>query len=88
MVKKTLITIAIIGTALAAPGAAFAETVCTQEYGQAVVCHEEQVLGVTHEPVEAGILDNPIALSVGLLSVSFGFTYLSRKVKPSKLLIK
>lgn len=88
MLKKTLITLAIIGALLSAPKTVFAETVCTQEYGQAVVCHEEQVLGVTHEPVEAGILDNPLALSIGLLSVSFGFTYLSRKVKPSKLLIK
>ena len=85
MIKKLVITIVLV-TALLAPGEVSARTVCTQEYGQAVKCYEEEekVLGVTHEPVEAGLFDNPVKLAVGLLGASLVFAYLSkRKRQPS-----
>ena len=89
MTKKVLITLAILAAVLLTPRAANAKTICTQSYGQPVVCYEEEekVLGV-HETVEAGITDNPVVLAGGLLSASLGFTYLSRKIKFSSLSIK
>lgn len=86
-VKKVLITLAILLAVLLAPRAAYAKTICTQAYGQALECYEEEevVLGVIHEPVEAGIADHPLALACGLLLVSIGLTFISRKniVSPS-----
>ncbi len=88
MTKKALATVAISLAVLLAPQAVYARTICTQSYGQALECYEEEevVLGVTHEPVEAGIADHPLALASGFLLVSLGLTFISRKNKVSSSL--
>ncbi len=85
MIRKITVSL-ILAAALLLPQTAYGKTVCTQAYGQPVRCYEEeeQVLGV-HEPVEAGIFDNPLALAISLLLISLGFTYLSRKAKAPSL---
>ncbi len=85
MIKKLTISLLLIA-ALVAPHTAYGRTICTQAYGQPMECYEEeeQVLGV-HEPVDAGIFDNPLSLAISLLLTSVGFTYLSRKTKSPSL---
>lgn len=85
MLKKVIISLILLAV-LTMPQTVYGKTVCTQAYGQPVVCYEEeeQVLGV-HEPVDAGILDNPLSLVISLLLTSLGFTYLSRKTKNPSL---
>ena len=58
MFKKILITTMFIAAVTFTPQAVYAKTVCTQEYGQPVVCkEEEQVLAVSHETVNTAAGD-------------------------------
>jgi len=86
MIRKTLLTLSIVLAVLLAPSVSYAKIVCTQEYGQPVVCveEEEQVLAV-HVPVEAGILDNTFVIGTSFIVASRLIVYLARKKKASTL---
>jgi hypothetical protein len=84
-----LIVLAVLfgpSNGLLMPASAYAKIVCTQEYGQPVVCVEEEgeVLAV-HEPVEAGILDNLLVIGTLFIVASRVFVYLARKKKAAPL---
>ena len=84
MIVKSLITVFAAIAFLALPLGVSAKTVCTQEYGQAVVCHEEeeQVLGV-HTPIETGIEDYFVPTAAVLLIAATALQYASKKAKAS-----
>ncbi|OGM15671.1 hypothetical protein A2V56_01865 [Candidatus Woesebacteria bacterium RBG_19FT_COMBO_42_9] len=81
MLKKFLVAFTLLTAVLSTPQISYAKTVCTQEYGQPVVCREEeQVLAVTHEPKETAIGDiNPAILGGALVSASGFLLYLSKR---------
>ena len=81
MTKKIIVTIAVFTAMLLAPRASYAQ------YG------EEPVLGakypedvIIHEPIEAGIADNPAILGAVMLMASGALTYISKKTKASLIL--
>jgi hypothetical protein len=85
MLKKILVAITLLTVVLVTPQTSYAKTVCTQEYGQPVVCkEEEQVLAVTHEPKPTALGDvNPAILGGGLVGASGLLLYLSKRKKAS-----
>lgn len=81
MLKKILVAVTILSAVLATPQVSYAKTICTQEYGQPVVCkEEEQVLAITHEPKPTALGDvNPAILGGGLVAASGVLLYLSKR---------
>ena len=82
MLKKILVATILLTAVLSTPQISYAKTVCTQEYGQPVVCREEEekVLAVTHEPKETAIGDiNPTILGGAFVSASGLLLYLSKR---------
>ena len=81
MLKKILVATTLLTAVLSTPQTSYAKTVCTQEYGQPVVCkEEEQVLAITHEPKETAIGDiNPAILGGAFVSASGLLLYLSKR---------
>ena len=82
MKKNTLIAISLLALSLIVNPNNVSAATCTGQYGEAVTCPEEKVLGVTHEPVNAGIGDiNPEVL-IGSLSLLSATSYtIARKLK-------
>ncbi len=85
MLKKILVATTLLTAVLSTPRPSYAKTVCTQEYGQPVVCkEEEQVLAVSHEPKPTALGDvNPAILGGGLVFTSGLLLYLSKRKKAS-----
>ncbi len=79
MTKKIVISLTLFIAVLLAP-----QTVGAQ-YGQQVLGEKAKGAVIVHEPVEAGIFDNPLSLAVSLLLISLSFTYLSRKAEVSSI---
>ena len=91
MIKRIVITIAVLTAALLMPQTSLAKTVCSTEgdYGQKVVCWEEpdeQVLGV-HEPVETDLEDSLPFIAAGALAASAGLYYISKKLEKATIFI-
>ena len=84
MIVKTIAVLAVALALTFVPASVHAKTVCTQEYGQAVVCREEeeQVLGV-HEPIETGIEDYFVPAAGILFAGAIVLQIASRKAKAS-----
>lgn len=84
MIYKILITGSLVLAVLLSPSNSYAKIVCTQEYGQPVVCieEEEKVLAV-HEPVEAGLFDNPAFYGTLFIVASRVLLYVAKKEKAS-----
>ena len=82
MFKKILFASFLLTAVSLTPRGAYAKTVCTQEYGQPVICKEveEQVLGVIHEPKETALGDiNPALLGGAFIAASGLLFYLSKR---------
>jgi len=82
MFKKFLVITSLFSAAvLLTPQSSYAKTVCTQEYGQPVICkEEEQVLAVTHEPIGTAAGDvNLLAVGAGFVATSGMLLYLSKR---------
>lgn len=75
MKKFILSTLILIALGLLQPSAVYAETVCTQMYGEGVVCGAS-IPEVPHVPVKAAIGDFSLlglSLSLGLISTTVFF---------------
>lgn len=81
MLKKLLVGAFLIA-GLLVPATSYAETVCTQGYGDTVTCKEEEdVLGVTHDVIDTGIADNPAMLASLVLGSSYALFVLGKKLE-------
>jgi hypothetical protein len=90
MTRKALLSLSLFFAVLFVPSSASAKTVCTQEYGQPVVCEEvEEVKGVVHETKDTALggMDF-VAIGSGLMFTSGILLALSKRKTSGSILIK
>lgn len=78
MFKKLLVTVIVLGGVIL-PKAALAQENCTTVYGGGVICGAS----TEHAPVDTALDINPAVIGLGLIGLSFGFSFLSKKIKAS-----
>lgn len=88
MTKKILVSTTLAIAVLLVPASVNAKTVCTQEYGQPVVCEDQEVKGVVHEPKETAFGDIDFAaVGAGFMLASGVLLALSKRKSSGSILI-
>jgi hypothetical protein len=81
-VKKIVLGLFVLMALFALPKNIKASENCTTYYGQGVVCGAETPEEFVHQPVEAGFETNIRVLGLGLIFLSAGVYFASKKLRP------